>query len=70
MPACDAVALADAMELILSDDRLSEQIGMRARRHIVETRNVVSVAATLEAWFSGHFDASVPAPRIESEAQV
>jgi colanic acid/amylovoran biosynthesis glycosyltransferase len=70
VPACDAVALADAMELILSDDRLSEQIGIRARRHIVETRNVVSVAATLEAWFSGRFDASVPTPGIEAEARV
>jgi len=70
VPACDSVALADAMELILSDDRLSEQIGMRARRHIVETRNVVSVAGTLEAWFSGRFDASVPVPRIELEARI
>jgi colanic acid/amylovoran biosynthesis glycosyltransferase len=68
--ACDAVALADAIQMVLADDRLSEQIGQRARRHIIETRNVASVAATLGAWFSGHYDASVPELGDKPEARV
>jgi glycosyltransferase involved in cell wall biosynthesis len=70
VPACDDVALADAMQVILSDDRLSEQIGRRARRHIIETRNVASVVATLGTWFSGDCDASAKALRDKSEAQL
>ncbi len=61
VPACDPVALADAMQAILSDDRFSEQIGRRARSHIIETRNVASVAATLGMWFGGDCDAPVTA---------
>lgn len=60
VPACDAGALANAMQTLLSDDRLSEQIGRRARHHIIETRDVSSVAATLTAWFSGHRNVLVP----------
>jgi glycosyltransferase involved in cell wall biosynthesis len=68
VPACDAVALADAIELILSDDRLSEQIGRKGRRHIIETRDIASVAATLGVWFSRDCDAPVPALDDRSEA--
>jgi hypothetical protein len=62
--------IADAMQVILSDDGFSEQIGRRARRHIIETRNVASVAATLGAWFGGDYDASVPALGDETEARL
>jgi glycosyltransferase involved in cell wall biosynthesis len=58
VPPCDAVALADAMQVILSDPGFSKQIGQRARRHIIETRNIASIAATLETWFGGNRGAS------------
>ena len=61
VPACDAGALASAMQTLLSDHHLSEQIGRRARRHIIETRDITSVAATLAAWFGGECNAPLPA---------
>jgi len=70
VPARDSVALADAMQVILSDAGFSEQIGRSARLHIIDTRNVTSIAATLEAWFGGEYDASVTALGDKSEARV
>jgi colanic acid/amylovoran biosynthesis glycosyltransferase len=70
VPACDPVALADAIERILTDEPFAELVGERGRRHIIETRNVVSVAASLEAWFRGDANDSVPTLGRESEAPV
>jgi colanic acid/amylovoran biosynthesis glycosyltransferase len=70
VPPCDAFALACAMQLILSNDCFSEQIGRRARQHIIETRSIASVVATLVAWFGGDCDTSVTAVGDRSEACI
>jgi glycosyltransferase involved in cell wall biosynthesis len=56
VPARDPAALANAMERILSDRSFAEETGEKGRRHIIETRDVASIAATLETWFSGQAD--------------
>jgi len=70
VPPRDAVALACAMQLILSNDCFSDHIGRRARQHIIETRNIASVVATLVAWFGGDCDVSVAALGDKLEARV
>ena len=70
VPPCDPVALADAMERILSDRRFAEETGERGRHHIIETRDVVSTAANLEAWFGGQTHDFVPAINTEYRIPV
>jgi glycosyltransferase involved in cell wall biosynthesis len=70
VPARDPVSLADAMQRILSDHSLAQELGQRGRRHVIETRNVVSIAASLEAIFRGHAYESVPMLSKRAEAPV
>ncbi len=53
VPPEDPTALADAVQQLLQDEILSEQIGRRARQYVAETRDVARIAVELEACFSG-----------------
>jgi colanic acid/amylovoran biosynthesis glycosyltransferase len=68
-PPGDPIALAGAIQRILQDDSLSEQIGSSARRHIMETRDVVRIVDELEAWFRGQFEPPLAAIDGVSEGQ-
>ena len=52
VPAGNAEALADAMQKLLRDQALLLQMGDLARRHMVETRNIVNVTSELARYLA------------------
>jgi colanic acid/amylovoran biosynthesis glycosyltransferase len=53
VPPEDPVALAAALESILQDATLARRVGRQGRRRVMETRDVVCVAAELESCWAG-----------------
>ena len=51
VPPGDPFALADAIGQLLKDPHLARRLGLGAHSHVAHTRNVISVAATLESHF-------------------
>jgi len=53
VPPADAVALADAIQRLLEDRALLQQLGAAARQHVMETRNIVEITSELASIFAG-----------------
>jgi glycosyltransferase involved in cell wall biosynthesis len=65
VPPGDSLAIADAIEQLLKDRTLLRQLGEGARRHVVETHDIVSVTSELARALAGQ---KVPPPRNISAA--
>jgi colanic acid/amylovoran biosynthesis glycosyltransferase len=53
VPPADAVALADAIQRLLEDKALLQQLGAGARQHVMETRNIVEITSELASILAG-----------------
>jgi len=60
VPPCAPIALADAIQKLLLAPDFAKQLGCAGRRHILRTRDVVTVASTLESFFRSHSTAQTP----------
>ena len=57
VPAGRAAELADAMQQLLQDRALLQQVGESARRHVFETRDIVEVTSVLAKFLAGEPEA-------------
>lgn len=70
VPACDPAALADALQQILTHPEFAQNIGRNGLRHITQTRDVVSIVATLESFFCNSSKATPATSSTDAELRV